>query len=201
MALMRTNQSPISTLDDNSSLQAKMCNLVYEQARRALLSKYNWSFAIKYDADIKPTDHQEYDNNNNPLPLKTRYRYEYTFPHDYLRLVAVYHGDNRPVVPIPDSKLPYVLEGKSLWSYYPDLRLKYINDVKDVNSMPESFIDCLALDIALRISKYLNDSSVYLQQLQMALMNELELAKQSDCQQTLLDGVMSYPTYCYSMSF
>jgi hypothetical protein len=201
MALMRTNQSPISELNDTSSLQSKMCNLVYDQARRALLSKYNWNFAIVYEPDLDYRDNQEYDDNNNPLPLKTRYRYSYYFPEKYLRLVAVYRADNNPLVPIPDCKLPYVLESGVLFSDYSGLRLKYICDIDDVLLMPESFIDCLALDISLRISKYLNDSSAYLQQLQMALINELELAKQSDCQQTLLDGVMSYPTYMYSMSF
>jgi len=198
LALLRVNRSPISSLTDDS-LSAQACNQVYEQAREALLSQYNWTFALTGAELAVAID-------NSRLPDETpdvyaarkdkrliEYLRAYSLPADFLRLVYCYDSLNNILVCITGQKPPYLLEGNFILSDHSSLKLKYIKDIDVVSAFSPMFTDCLILDIAIRISKLMNDSSTYLQQLEADYQLQLEKAKISDCQQTNMYGVISYP--------
>jgi hypothetical protein len=195
LALLRINQSSISSLDEDS-LQGKACRQNFDQSRSSLLSQYNWTFAI----DRAPLNEVP-DGNGNPPYIPLEYSRRFTLPQGFLRLVAVYNSTNQKLIAINGVKRPYLLEGGYLLTDQSECKIKYIKDMKEIPKFSPLFIDCFVLDLAIRLSKFFNDSSAYLQQLQMEYMQELGRAKISDCQQTMLEGVVSYPMLEESWGF
>ena len=192
LALSRIGQNSISSLKDTSSVQAQFCNMIFEQAKSALLSQYNWTFAIVADKL------NQIDNSEDTFK---EYDYKYALPEGFLRLVCLYNDTNDIIIQTPHTKPIFVLEGGFVFSDYPNCKLKYIKDIDNISIFSPLFIDCLVLDLAIRLTKLFNDSSTYLQQLQVEYITQLEKAKQSDCKQTTLSSIQSYPILFSSWGF
>ncbi len=183
LALLRIGQDSIPSFEDNTSLASKKCRLIYEQSKSFLLSQYSWTFALKtFNPNVL-------DN----LSSIKEYKYKYSLPVNFLRLVGVYDSFGNKVVAIGPMKKPYVLEGQSLLTDLKDIAIKYVHDVDVESDFSAMFIECLVLDLAIRLTKVFNDSSTYLQQLQMEFEAMISKAKVADCHQTMLDGITSYP--------
>lgn len=183
LALLRVGHNSISSFEDDSSLQAKTCRLTYEQSKSYLLSQYSWTFAIA-SKNLNKLDEPE---------AIREYRYRYALPEGFLRLVGVYGAFDKKIIALGDTKKPYVLEGQCLLTDIETCKIKYVYDVDTVSMFSPMFIDCFVLDLAMRLTKVFNDSSTYLQQLQAEFMTMIAKAKVSDCYQTMLDGITSYP--------
>jgi hypothetical protein len=189
LALLRINQSSISALSDDS-LQAKACEYNLDQSKSSLLSQYNWTFAINR-AILNEVE------NDDPM---FEYSRKYAFPEGFLRLVSVYNSMNQKLIAMNGVKPPYMLEGKYILTDQAVCKIKYIKDVPIVQCS-RLFIDCLVLDLAVRLTKFFNDSSAYLQQLEMEYAQSLDKAKVSDCRQTMIGSVISYPLLEESWGF
>jgi hypothetical protein len=206
LALLKIKQSSISSLTEDS-MQAKACNRVYEQSKSALLSEYNWSFAIARKVLTVVTDNSRLPNetdddyNRRRDPTLFEYVRRFQLPESFLRLAAVYNSFNGPVYAVTGCKPPFTLEGGFLLSDLSIVKLKYVEDREDISKFSPQFIDCLILNIALRLTETFNDSGAYLQQLQSEYLLQLDKAKSSDCQQTMLPGILSYPMLAESGSF
>ncbi len=181
LALVRIEQNSISSLDDES-VQGQFCNMVYEQSKTSLLSRYNWTFAIE---TAKPTQ--------TLTSTLQDYTYAYQLPADFLRLVSVYDSSDREFIQITGMKPPFVLEGSFIKSDASEIKIKYIKNIDTVAKFSPQFIDCFVLDLAIRLTKLFNSSTSYLQMLNMEFAQKIEEAKISDCQQTMLSQIKSYP--------
>ncbi|MDR1983138.1 MAG: hypothetical protein LBQ08_05090 [Holosporaceae bacterium] len=189
LALLRINQVSISSLDENS-LEARACKLNFQQSKSYLLAQYPWTFATFRAILIKVDDNSLWEYSN-----------KYQLPPEFLRMLAIYDSGNNQLTSITGAKSPYVLEGGYILSNYSGLKMKYIKDIDNIVSFSPEFIDCLVLDLALRLTKYFNDSTSYLQLLMSEFERKFTLAKNSDCQQTLIGGMLNYPLLAESMEF
>lgn len=185
LALIRIEQATIVSLTDRS-LQGQMCKSMYEQAKSSLLARYNWSFALK-KAKLA-----EVDNTADPLQ---EYKHAYALPDDFLKIFMVYGEAKRPVVQYPNSKPPYVIESKVLLIDDSGCVIKYISDEDTVTKFSPLFINCLVLDMAVRLTRIFQSSSAYQQQLMMEYNQELANAKISDCQQNQLAHYQVSPLF------
>lgn len=147
---------------------------MYEQAKSSLLSRYNWSFAIHKNKLSK------IDNSKDPLQ---EYAYAYALPDRFLRVFMVYGADKRPVVYPPKGKPAYTIEGQKLLTDESTCIVKYVYDENDVSKFSPLFVNCLVLDIAIRLTRIFQSSSAYQQQLMAEYQVELANAKICDCQQ------------------
>jgi len=206
LALLRINQSPISSLTDDS-LQANRCNMTYEQAKTRLLEEYNWTFAIRRAELVKAVDNSRLPNETDAQynlrrdPLLFEYTRKFVLPDKFLRIVAVYDGSNRIIHANMGTRPAYVREGMFLLTDLSACKMSYIADVDVVSTFSMKFIDCLVLDLAIRLTKFFNDSSAYLQQLQAEFEAQIASAKISDCQQTMMYSLRSNPLLMDSWSF
>lgn len=188
LALQRIRQASIASLEGDS-FQAESCSLIYEQSRSSLLSQYNWTFAIK-KAKLVPED-------NTDDVLKD-YTYRYALPNDFLKLFEVY-DDKHLLVPIQNVPPPYVRESNKLLTNSSPCILKYICDLENVSEFSPMFIDCLSLDIAIRLVKSFLDSTTYEQLLTAQFQQVLAEAKINDCQQTLIPHFQYSPLLAVTM--
>lgn len=181
LALVRIEQNSISSLDDKS-VQGQFCKMVYEQSKSSLLSRYNWTFAITTSRLTRLDTTELID-----------YKYSYQLPADFLRLVGVYSGTDTELIQITGYKPPFILEGDVIKSDVDTIKIKYVRDVDTVATFSPLFVDCFVLDLAIRLTKLFNSSTTYLQMLTMEFAQKIAEAKISDCQQTMLNQIRSYP--------
>ncbi len=184
LALARIEQNSISSFEKDTSVQGQFCRMVYEQSKSALLAQYNWTFAI-YPAKLN-----QIDNGDDEFK---EYSYKYFLPEGFLRLVSVYNNNQEELINITNRKKPYVLEGKYLFTDVDNCKIKYIKDIDTVTDFSPMFIDCFVLDLCVRLTRIFNSSTTLQQQLLMEFSQAIEKAKVSDCQQTTLSQISSYP--------
>lgn len=201
LALLRINQNAISSLNEESA-QAEACQKIYDQARINLLSQYNWTFAINREILQKVTDNSGKEISDKDYD-QTLFEYtkKFMLPKTFLRLISVYNGLNQKLFAVTGIKPPFVLEGGYLLTDQAVCKIKFIEDIGDVSKFSPQFIECFILDIAVRLTKFFNDSTSYLQQLYSDYQLQIEKAKILDCQQTMMGGVESYPLLAESWRF
>lgn len=209
LALAEINQRLITTLEGgDDSPQQTYCKLVYDQARRGLLSLYDWSFAL---TRIKLSPISVYTTDDDLLEDSDTYTDEfygwysqYQLPADCLKISAVYDSNWNRVVNSRGVTMPWVKRGNYIYSsdsYYnngdevtlPTLYLQYVANVEDVNLFSPSFCEVFALAIAKKLTKQFNNSSNFLQVLEAKFDKALKEAKIQDFRQTNTEGVISYP--------
>lgn len=205
LALLRINQTPITALNENS-MQAKACDKSYVQSRQSLLSQYSWTFAIETAIPSLVNDRKIRENENeqqyNARVLELfQYGYKFQFPNECLRIISIYNSFGSELSANNPIKSPWNIQKKHIFTDYPSIYVKYIKDTVDVTSFSPQFIDCFILDLAIRLTKYFNDSTTYLQQLKADYDAQFALAKISDCQQDMLGGITSYPMLYESWEF
>lgn len=192
LALLKVGQNTISSYDDinDQSIQAQLCRYTYDQARQSLLSQYQWSFACT-ESNLSKILGQS--------PIK--YNFRYSLPEGFLRLVTLYDSSNREIIANTGYKPAYDIQSGELLTDIDGCKIKYVFDQETVSQMSPLFIDALVLNIATRITKLLNDSSAYLQQLQQDYQMTFMQAKIEDARQKQINQVQSYPMWMESRLF
>jgi len=224
LALLRVNQNSIVTADaaDVPTPQAQFVRMIYEQSKVALLSQYNWTFAITADelkqvatrasempipAEIPNPTHQQrvardeairarddaIREERNVARAMTGFSHQYNLPAGFLRLVSLRTRFGTQLIAQTGTPPPFGLEGGFLLANQDGLSMKFVEDINDVPRFSPMFVDCFVLDLAIRLTKMFNDSTTYLQQLTADYTLLIEKAKISDCQQTMLNGMQSFP--------
>jgi hypothetical protein len=160
-------------------VQAGICNRFWDRARKVVLEQAYWSFATRSVAMTLLMDQQQYSQNQQINP---GWRYIYSRPGDALRMQAVttaeglrinpfysfwwrnsgqtdYWGPFRPpwteVLDFTNDTLaPGGITGQSLdiLTDEPNAWAIYTVDPPNLAILPETFLDCCAWQLAIRIA-------------------------------------------------
>ena len=124
---------------DDDSKAGRLCTQNYDLARRAVLAKQPWKFAIKrvqVDLDTAETP---------AFGFSSRFQ----VPDDYIRAICV-----------NDRYTDWVREGRYiLCNEAGPINLRYVSDEESVELFDPLFADAIAYDLALRICYALTQSS------------------------------------------
>jgi len=158
----------ISSLLDNT-LEAKLCNLLYPQARDWVLRDYPWRAALNR-ATLAEVD-------DSVIPNLTKYDYMYQLPADPKCLFVLGLVDN-------DTKeynqyLSYIIEADYLYCSYSPCTILYVQRLED----PQKFDPGLTEAITLRLASELAVPLAQSEQLKQGLMNEYEVFKMRSADQ------------------
>lgn len=133
----------ITTLNDRTK-EARICAQNYDQARRALLAKHIWKFAIQRAMlTLSATV---------PIPIDIEYANQYDVPDDYIRGVTFGSVDEK-----------WVREGRSILvnndgGSTGQVPLRYVYDIQDASLFDPLFIDALSYELGCRICYPLTQS-------------------------------------------
>ena len=128
LALSRLGESPITAIDPNGKLPARLCYMHYHPVRREVLCAHRWSFATTA-ATLQSSETTVTD---------IRRQLSHSLPQDCLRVLGV-------------SSRSWTLRGRSIYSPEPSLRVLYIADVEDTSLFEPLFIEAFALRLAWKL--------------------------------------------------
>ena len=117
----------IATRSANAPTQAtiRCMNLYFDQAFANLLKFGAWSFATKWKQLVLTGN----------KPIIPEYSYEYHLPEDMIKPLNTY------------NQMDYQLNGKTMYSSEPNLKLRYIFQC-DISDVDTEFEECLVLTLA-----------------------------------------------------
>ena len=96
LALLQIGEDPIITSLDEKSKAARICRILYEPGRNAVLESFPWSFALKREPLASLTG-----------PAPTPWAYAYQKPADCLRVEEI-------ISPTRDKPVPFAVEGDKI---------------------------------------------------------------------------------------
>lgn len=120
LALSRLGESPITALDPNGSLPARLCYLHYHPVRREVLCAHRWSFAMRI---VTITSSEE-------LVGDDTHQLRHSLPPDCLRVLGV-------------NSRSWTLRGRAVYASAPSIRLQYIADEEDTELFEPLFVEAL----------------------------------------------------------
>jgi hypothetical protein len=173
LALDLIKEAPISIISSPVSKTEVLCSRWYDLTRQAVLSAYNWGFALK-SANIS----------RGGTPDVSDYTDYYVFPNDYLKLRAVID----PTIPI--GRRRFELQGRYILYNYDggaSLPVWYTKDETDISVYPALFINLLAEELALKLGKKLTARPSIIKDVKEDLVETRRLAR-------AMDGQMRPPT-------
>jgi hypothetical protein len=143
-ALQRLGAKRIESLSENSP-NARSMNAAYDPARKKLLRKYDWGFAIRRASIAADGDQTLWGEHNR-----------YVLPNDYIRLIRdnethyrvdwrIESDENVGVYIVTDDASP--------------LEVRYIADVDDPNFYDALFADAFSCQIALDTCQEITQST------------------------------------------
>ncbi len=128
LALSRLGESPITALDPNGSLPARLCYLHYHPVRREVLCAHRWSFAMRI---VTITSSEE-------LVGDDTHQLRHSLPPDCLRVLGV-------------NSRCWTLRGRAVYASAPSIRLQYIADEEDTELFEPLFVEALVLRLAWKL--------------------------------------------------
>lgn len=128
MALSRLGESPITAIDPNGNLPARLCYMHYHPVRREVLCAHRWSFAT-CTANLLSSE------NTSPGSM---HQLRHSLPADCLRVLAV-------------NTRSWTLRGRAIYTTTPGVRLLYIADVEDPALFEPLFTEALTLRLAWKL--------------------------------------------------
>lgn len=138
-ALQRLGAKRVEALSQDHP-NARTMNAAYEPVRKALLRKYDWSFAIARDSIAADADGPTWGDWDR-----------YTKPNDFLRLLR----DNET-----GRAVDWKIEGDFILSADgAPLEIRYIADIDDPNRYDSTFIEAFECALALRCCKEVTGSN------------------------------------------
>ena len=152
----------IISVDDDTSLEARLCKANYDPSRQAVLEDREWTFATKRAA-------------LTPLAASPDFGYNYQFlvPSDSLRILGVYDpsqsGNPRP------ETISYVIEENMIQCDLASIHIRYTFDQTNTTRFSALFGQALAAHIAANIATSLTESST--KQADMLLLYEDKVSK------------------------
>lgn len=167
-ALSFLGESPIQSIDEDSA-PATTARQQYDQARRAALREYNWSFALRRAHLARLAE-----------GVPGVYRFTYQLPADCLRPVRVVDPADR----VPPDRSPVVgyepVGNRRIACDSEDPVLEYVADIDDPTLFDDGFADCFAYRLASEMcTSITGDANRALSYLQMARQIAREAAAQS----------------------
>lgn len=128
-ALIRLGADTITVLTENSK-EGRLCNILYNQVRKALLRSHPWNFAIGRATLAASTTAPAFG-----------FDYSYPLPADCLRVWQLYN-----------SKSTYQIEGRTLLTDDTTAKIIYIKDITDTTKFDSLFSTIFSLRLAMELS-------------------------------------------------
>lgn len=172
-ALYLIGDSRISALLENSK-RAQVCNEFFANLRDALLSRYNWQFAVTRASIAASATAPDWG-----------FTLAYPLPSDYLALIQAnefYAAPSLNDYRTSDDRDWVVESNQILTNWSSPLKIRYVRRVTDPNQWSALFIEALSQALAIKLQRPLAGKadmrelrSDYQETLDMALMrNEIE---------------------------
>ncbi len=161
-ALVKLGASTITSLTEGSK-NANACNEQYTKIRDQLLRGHPWNFAIARAklAQLSATPAIEFD-------------FAYQLPDGWMRTLNVYDNNNGI------GSIHYRMEGKKLLASATTVYLRYVQLIKDPNTMDHQFHEALAWALAADIGGAITQSNRVVEQMREGLRIALSDAKGTD---------------------
>lgn len=174
IALRRVGADRISSLENDSSKEARIARDLYDEARRDCLNLHNWNFAIKRDQLTVSATAPEFG-----------WDYAYPLPADFVRMVSVHpHDDDVATV---EYRLEFQDgDDRVLVTNSNQVYIRYVFDLEDVNVWSAAFRDVLAFRLARDFAGALSKSAAAAELADAAYRRNLSRAK-------AIDGVEDWP--------
>ncbi len=159
-ALNEIGESQIISLTEDSKA-ARLCNLVYNDTRDAVLRAHPWNFAVKREtlAMLAATPSFEFD-------------YQFQLPADCLRVLKT-----------DDDLTPHRVEGKKLLSNNDVVKIEYIARIEDTTQFDSLFVECLSVRIGAKLAFNLSDNNAMTQLLEQKSRDRIKQARSMDGQE------------------
>ena len=144
MALSRLGAKRINDLDDatDTKPEAVYCRLFFTQVAKQLMRSYIWRFA---QSRVRLSEDASWSDDDN---TDFGYLHVYHLPADFLRLVLVWNGSERPQ---QETGYIYQLEGLRLLTDETSAYVRYVKWVSDVGAWDSLFIEVMILELAKRL--------------------------------------------------
>jgi hypothetical protein len=157
----------ITSLDDDSHLEARLCRANYDSSRKAVLEEREWTFAV---SRVKLT----------PLSDAPLFGYDYKFllPPNLLKITGVFDPRHTNLKNPPVIK--YVREGNEILSDLNEVHVKFIIDLVNTNRFSALFDQAVAAHIAYNIAVPLTESAKQQERMFLLYENNLYKAISSD---------------------
>lgn len=136
-ALFKLGQSRVSNIETDSSVNAITMNQLWDTVRDSLLQSYPWNFATK-----------RIDLAQDASDPAWGFDAQYTLPSDCLQLLE-----------IEDSPDYQVEGGKILCNVADTLYIKYLYRNDSVGTYPPTFVEALAISLAIEACDKISDDN------------------------------------------
>jgi hypothetical protein len=174
IALRRIGADRVSSMENDSSKEARVARDIYDEARRDVLNHHAWNFAIRREQLTASATEPEFG-----------WDYAYPLPDDFVRMVSVHPGED------DDATVPYKLEfqdgdDRVVLCNSNQVYIRYVFDNEDVNTWSASFRDVLAWRLARDFAAALSKSAAAAEGADRALTRALTRSKS-------IDGIEDWP--------
>lgn len=143
-SLLRLGAKTITSITEDS-LEVRCLNIIYDQVRRDLLSRYNWNFATTRAELSQLVETPAFEFN-----------YYFALPSDVLRIVQFHDLGIEYKREITPTGVDAIATNSSI------LKLKYIADVSDTSKFSPIFGRALAMALAYAVGQRLDQSMTLL---------------------------------------
>lgn len=167
MAVSWLGGKRITSVDDDDTLEARLCRANYDLARKAVLEDREWTFAVKRDMFTPLVD-----------PPLFGFSYAFEIPAYVLRVINVYDPgmSNRTHL----IGIDHVIEGNKIYANLETIYVRYIEDVEITTFFSALFDQALAAYIAANIAVGLTENQSMQENMHMLYLMKLDAAAASD---------------------
>jgi len=171
--LLQTDEEGVTNIDTPETPTEVVCGRWYDVARRAVLRKHPWNFAIKRAQLTEAV----------PAPL-FGFNTAFNLPNDFLRLLTIQDNADLEIIPFPR----FELESRQILidtdtNAASTLNIRYIFNQESVTVFDALFLDILAIELATRIAYKFTSSNTDVQRLEALLAEKLGGARSIDGQE------------------
>lgn len=136
MALLRLGHDrTIADLEEQSA-EAGYLRTFWDSTRRAVLRSHAWNFAVRTVALAALSETSD------------EWDYVYSLPAKALRVLEIVNVYSKA----PESRIPYEIRAKKVYTDQESAVLKYVEDISDENLFDSEFVDALAYRLAAEIA-------------------------------------------------
>jgi hypothetical protein len=172
-ALARIGASRINNIDTGETTEAIQARTHYETTRDSLLQSHLWRFALARATLSEDTETPDFE-----------YDHQYILPTDCLRVIGVY-----------DTTNTYVVEGDRLLTDDDSVEIWYLKRITDPTQFSPLFIECLVLQLAMKLVPPLSEHPTLRRELQEEYLRLIMQVRTINLQETNTRGRADLDTW------
>jgi hypothetical protein len=172
IAITKLGKSRITDIDTDTTEEAVVARLLFDEIRDQVLDEGPWTFAMKRAELGQLSTTPEYD-----------YDYEFQLPTDCLRVIEV--KETEP------GQILYKIEGRKLLSNDTGMEILYISKVTDVSQFSPAFKRAFIVRLAAEMSYHFRSDKAYTEGLFQQYQDAVERGLATDGKQGSNDTIVS----------